>query len=78
MCLPPAFSLSEGNLWTFTGLVAAGGFVKFWKAGVEQFDELKGLDWSWLSLDGAMTKAPCGGEKNRPQSHGSRQVWRQA
>lgn len=58
--------------------VAAGVFVKFWKAGVEQFDELKGLDWRWLRMDGAMTKAPCGGEKNRPQSPGSRQVRRQA
>ena len=62
----------------FQEWVAAGVFVKFWKAGVAQFDELKGLDWRWLSMDGAMTKAPCGGEKNRPQSHGSRQVRRQA
>ena len=40
---------------------AAGVFLKLWQAGVEQFDELKGLDWSWLSMDGAMTKAPLGG-----------------
>jgi putative transposase len=37
-------------------------FLKFWKAGVECFDELKGIDWAWLSMDGAMTKAPLGGE----------------
>jgi hypothetical protein len=30
-------------------------FLKLWKAGVEKFDELKGLDWEWLSMDGAMT-----------------------
>jgi putative transposase len=42
-------------------------FLKLWQAGVEQFDELKGIDWAWLSMDGAMTKAPLGGEKNRPQ-----------
>ena len=53
----------------FQEWVAAGVFLKLWKAGVEQFDELKGIDWRWLSMDGAMTKAPLGGGKNRPQSH---------
>lgn len=41
----------------------AGVFLKFWQAGVECFDELQGIDWAWLSMDGAMTKAPLGGEK---------------
>lgn len=36
----------------------AGVFVKFWQVDVEKFDELKGIDWAWLSMDGAMTKAP--------------------
>lgn len=40
----------------------AGVFLKFWQAGVECFDELQGIDWDWLSMDGAMTKAPLGGE----------------
>jgi putative transposase len=48
--------------------VEAGVFLKLWKAGVQQFDELQGLEWEWLSMDGAMTKAPLGGEKNRAQS----------
>ena len=47
----------------------AGVFLKFWKAGLQEYDELKGLDWSWQSMDGAMTKAPLGGGKNRPQPH---------
>jgi transposase len=62
----------------FQEWVEAGVFRKLWQAGVEQFDELKGLDWAWLSMDGAMTKAPLGGEKNRGQSNGSRQEWGQA
>jgi putative transposase len=41
-------------------------FLNFWRAGVERFDELQGIDWSWLSMDGAMTKAPLGGEKTGP------------
>jgi putative transposase len=61
----------------FQEWVAAGVFRQLWKAGVEQFDDLKGLDWRWLSMDGAMTKAPLGGKKNRAESHGSSQKWGQ-
>jgi putative transposase len=50
----------------FQEWVVAGVFLKLWKAGVEQFEELQGIDWSWLSRDGAMTKAPLGGEKTGP------------
>ncbi len=42
-------------------------FLKLWQAGVERFDELQGIDWEWVSMDGAMTKAPLGGEKKRSQ-----------
>jgi putative transposase len=62
----------------FQEWVAAGVFLQLWQAGVEQFDELKGIDWEWLSMDGAMTKAPFGGEKHRPPSHGSGQKRSQA
>lgn len=51
----------------FQEWVAAGVFWKLWQVGLERYDELKGLDWSWLSMDGAMTKAPLGGGKNRSQ-----------
>jgi transposase len=46
----------------FQEWVKADVFLHLWKAGVEQFDELKGIEWAWLSMDGAMTKAPLGGE----------------
>jgi putative transposase len=51
----------------FQQWVEAGVFLRLWQAGVEQFDETVGIDWQWLSMDGAMTKAPLGGEKNRSQ-----------
>ena len=51
----------------------AGVFEEFWMHGLLSAAALQEIDWSWLSLDGAMTKAPLGGEKNRPQSYGSRQ-----
>jgi transposase len=47
----------------FQEWVEAGVFLKLWQAGVEQFDEICGIEWDWLSMDGAMTKAPLGGEK---------------
>ncbi len=53
----------------FQEWTAAGVFEKLWKAGLKEYDVLKGIDWSWQSMDGAMTKAPLGGEKNRPQPH---------
>lgn len=43
----------------------AGVFQKLWAAGLEEYDEVKGIHWRWQSMDGAMTKAPLGGEKNR-------------
>jgi transposase len=61
----------------FQEWVAAGVFGRLWAAGLQEYDELKGIDWSWQSMDGAMTKAPLGGEKNRPQPHGSGQRRRQ-
>lgn len=64
-----AKSTTHDRLQAWAG---AGVFLRLWQTGVEQFDELQGLDWDWLSLDGAMTKAPLGGEKNRSQPHGSR------
>ncbi len=46
----------------FQEWTAAGVFVTLWARGVEEDDELKGLDWQWLAMDGAITKAPLGGE----------------
>jgi transposase len=48
-------------------------FLKLWEQSLLEYDELKGIEWDWLSMDGAMTKAPLGGKKNRSQSYGSRQ-----
>ena len=53
----------------FQEWVEADVFLKLWQEGVQRFDELGGIDWAWLSMDGAMTKAPLGGEKDRRQSN---------
>jgi len=51
----------------------AGVFQALWAMALEDYDELKGIDWSWQSMDGSMTKAPLGGEKNRPKPYGQGQ-----
>ena len=61
----------------FQEWAGADVFLKFWQRGVAHFDELQGIDWAWLSLDGAMTKAPLGGEKKRREPDRSRQTRRQ-
>jgi transposase len=58
----------------FQEWVDASVFLKLWQAGLDQFDELQGIDWTWLSMDGAMTKAPLGGEKDGTESHRPRQA----
>jgi len=62
----------------FQEWIKAGVFLKLWQAGIERFDELQGIDWSWLSMDGALNKAPLGGEKDRAESDRSRQSGGQA
>ena len=59
--------------WTKKGI-----FFRLWKEALREYDALEGIDWGWQSLDGAMTKAPLGGEKNRSQPDGPRQVRHQA
>ncbi len=56
----------------------AGVFLELWQDGLSVYDELKGLNWSWQSMDGAMTKAPLGGGKNGAESYGSSQSRHQA
>jgi len=51
----------------------AGVFLQFWQKGLLEYDDLHGIDWKWQSMDGAMTKAPLGGEKNGRKSNRQRQ-----
>ena len=44
----------------------AGVFAEMWRRGLLAYDEALGIDWEWLAADGAMSKAPLGGEKSGP------------
>lgn len=48
---------------------AAGVFEALWIQALSEFDQRVGIDWSWQAMDGVMTKAPLGGEKNGAESH---------
>ena len=61
----------------FQEWVEAGVFLKLWEHGLLEYDYFVGIDWAWLSMDGAMTKAPLGGEKDRPEPDRPRQTRRQ-
>jgi transposase len=50
----------------FTEWTKAGVFHEFWRRGLLAYDEFSGIDWDWQSMDGAMTKAPLGGEDVGP------------
>jgi transposase len=39
----------------------AGVFRAMWAAGLMEYDRVKGIEWEWQAMDGAMTKAPLGG-----------------
>ena len=56
----------------------AGVFARMWQAGLLEYDEKIGIEWEWQAMDGAMTKAPLGGKRNRSQSHRSGQVRHEA
>ena len=57
----------------FQEWVEADVFVALWEQGLGEYDALQGIDWEWLAMDGAMTKAPLGGEKGGQESHRSRE-----
>jgi transposase len=47
----------------FQEWTAADIFVALWEQGLVAYEALHGMDWAWLAMDGAMTKAPLGGGK---------------
>ncbi len=58
--LPQEIGASTTVYDRFRAWERAGVFARLWAAGLQEFDELVGIDWEWQSLDGVMTKAPFG------------------
>jgi transposase len=55
-----------------------GVFVRLWRKGLAEYDELKGIAWAWQSIDGAMVKAPLAVEEVGPNPTDRGKKWNQA
>jgi len=71
---PSVYSSGSTLHLYFQNWVKQGVFRKLWKVGLMTYDCEQGIEWDWQSLDGAMSKAPLGGEKNWTQPDRSRQI----
>jgi transposase len=56
----------------------AGVFVKLWRKGLAEYDEMEGIAWAWQSIDGAMVKAPLAQEAVGPNPTDRGKKWEQA
>ena len=75
--MPSQFGSGSAIHAYFQEWVGLGVFEELWRLALDEYDELTGIDWKWQSVDGAMTKSPLGGEKNREKPDRPRQVGRQ-
>jgi len=75
--MPSEFGSGSAIHDYFQEWVELGVFEELWRLALSVYDDLKGIDWRWQSMDGAMTKSPLGGEKNREKPDRSRQAGRQ-
>lgn len=66
-----------------------GFFLRLWKAGLNEYDEMEGIAWEWQSADGATNKSPMGkqdvgnnptdrGKKRNQKKPTNRRTWRPA
>ena len=72
--LPRSLGASSTVHDRFTAWALDGVFERLWRNGLLEFDISVGLCWTWQSIDGAMTKAPLGGEQTgrNPTDRGKR------
>lgn len=70
--LPSNFGSSSTVHRYFQEWEQLGVFHRLWKMCLLEYNRRKGIAWNWQSMDGAMTKAPLGGEKNRQKPDRSR------
>jgi transposase len=71
--VPKAFGSGSSLHRYFQSLVRRHLFRKLWRLALEEYDQLKGIDWQWQAIDGCMTKAPLGGKKDREKPDRSSQ-----
>lgn len=67
--LPREFGSGSTAHRYFQEWTGQGVFRKAWRRMLQRYDQRRGIGWNWQSVDGSMTKAPLGGEKNRQKPY---------
>jgi len=70
--LPREFGSGSTVHRYFQEWTSVGVFGRAWRQMLQRYDRRRGIGWNWQSVDGSMTKAPLGGEKNRQKPDRSR------
>src|ERR1700752_4628575 len=74
MCCAPAANGKHCRAVSALRVRSTTAFKHGGQAGLLRYDALQGLEWEWQAMDGAMTKAPLGGEKGGQEPDRSRQA----
>jgi len=56
--LPAEFGSASSVHQYFLQWKRQGVFVKMWRKGLAEYNEMEGIAWAWQSIDGSMVKAP--------------------
>ena len=64
--LPREFGSASSVHAYFLKWTEAGFFLRLWKKGLAECDEMEGIAWSWQSIDGSQGKAPLAAEAVGP------------
>jgi transposase len=72
--LPESFGSASAIHQHFQRWRGEGFFVRLWRAGLAEYDEMEGIAWEWQSLDGTQGKAPLAQEAvgNNPTDRGKK------
>ena len=75
--LPKSFGSASAIHKHFQNWQRAGFFLKIWRAGLAEYDDLEGIAWEWQSIDGGMNKAPLATECVGPNPTDRGKKWAQ-
>ncbi len=64
--LPKEYGSSSSVHKYFLLWSKAGVFQKMWLLGLQEYDELKGIQWEWQSIDASNVKSPLAKDKVGP------------
>lgn len=76
--LPKSFGSASAIHKHFQRWQREGFFLKLWRAGLAEYDDLEGIAWEWQSVDGGMNKAPLATECVGPNPTDRGKKWAKA